>query len=145
MDYLGQNISKLLEAEPFIGWTCERSVTDEDVLDPGYDYIFDKHGLEISCDLNDYIRTIFLHANSYGGADISLTEVPFSFRRHEVLEYFQMSPEKSGDGFVDPILGEFGGHDRFRLPKGVVHVQYKAGKDEIEQITLMRADTFSNE
>lgn len=140
--YIGKHISKLLEADPFTHWKFERSVEDEDMLEPGVDYIFDGHGLEVNCDTNDYIRTIFLHSDSYGRADKSLIEIPFSFTREKVLNYFHIPPEKSGEGFVDPILGEFGGHDRFRLSNVLVHIQYKPKKDEIKVITFMRGDAF---
>lgn len=143
--YIGKHISELLETEPFAQWKFERSLTDEDVLDIGVDYIFNGHGLEVSCDPNDYIRTIFLHSDSYGGADINLTGIPFSCTREEVLKHFQISPEKSGEAFIDPILGELGGYDRFRFSDALVHIQYKPKKDEIKQITLMQIDAFTAE
>lgn len=140
--YIGENISKLLDTKPFANWKFERFVEDDDMLEPGVDYIFYGHGLEVNCNDNDYIRTIFLHSDSYGGTDKSLVDIPFSFTREKVLKYFNMPPERSKEGFVDPILGEIGGHDRFRLSDALVHIQYKPKIDEIKTITFMKEDAF---
>jgi hypothetical protein len=135
--YLGQNASCLLEAEPFKNWPVERSV-DDDSDPPDVEYTFVGCGLELNCDREDErVRSIFLEAEAHAGTVLS--EVPFHLRRHEVLARFG-SPSKSGEGFSDPILGDFGPWDRFRSPEYAVHVQYKAGSDSIEMITLMRND-----
>jgi hypothetical protein len=37
-------------------------------------------------------------------------------------------------------LGDYGPWDRFTIPEGLLHVQYRTDRDEIDMITLMRAD-----
>ena len=138
MKYINKHISVLLGEDPFNKWEIERSIEEDDLLEPGIDYLFEGHGLEINCDSNDIIRTIFLHSNEYGGADKSLTKISLSLSRDEFLRDFQRTPEKSGEGLCDPILGEFGGYDRFRLPDALMHIQYKPGDNSINMITFMK-------
>jgi len=141
-DYLGKNISELLIIKPYINWEFEYFI-DEDILEPEVNYIFNGHGLIVNCDIQGCIRTFFLYLDDYGGAEQSLTEIQFSFTREQVLKYFRIAPDKSGDGFVDPILGEYGGHDRFHFSNRFVHIEYKPKKNEIKMITFMKDNIIS--
>jgi hypothetical protein len=135
--YLGQNASRLLEAEPFKNWPL-KCVVDDDSDPPEVRYVFVGCGLQLNCDREDErINCLFLEAETHAGAIIS--EVPFHLRRDEVLAHFGSS-SKSGGPVSHPILGNFGSWDRFQGPEFTVHVQYKVGSDSIERITLMRND-----
>jgi hypothetical protein len=111
----------------------------EDDSDPPFvGYVFVGCGLQITCDCEDErVRSLFVESEAHGGTDLS--EVPFHLRRDEVLARFGL-PSKSGKGFTDPILGDFGPWDRFQGPGYTVHFQYKVASDSIEKITLMRND-----
>ncbi|MEQ1737039.1 MAG: hypothetical protein ABL886_11630 [Rhodoglobus sp.] len=98
-------------------------------------YEFVGAGVEVICDEDESIRTIFLHA----GADVSLSELPFGCTREQVLERFG-PPSKSGDGTQDPVLGASGAWDRFNVGPVTVHVQYRLKANGIQMITLMRSD-----
>ena len=79
--YLGMHVSKMLEREPFKGWTVERS-TEEDLDELIIHYIFTGHGLELRCDSAETVSVIFMHSREYGGfREDSLLELPFSSTR----------------------------------------------------------------
>jgi hypothetical protein len=135
--FLGQKASSLLEAEPFKNWPVTRSVEDE-TDPPQVGYRFMDCGLEFNCDRHDErIHCLFLEAESYAGTVLS--EVSFRLRRDEVLARFG-SPSKSGEGFSDPVLGDFGPWDRFHGPDYTLHFQYRVDSEGIAMITLMRND-----
>jgi hypothetical protein len=134
--YLGKNVSSLLESRPFEQWPVERTV-DSDADPPEIGYIFEGCGLQVSCDLDERVQSVFLEAEEHDG--FVLSEVPFGHNRDQVLERFG-SPSKSGEGTSHSVLGDFGPWDRFPCPDYVVHVQYKVGAEGIEMITLMRSD-----
>jgi len=136
--YVGSYVSELLQGEPFKHWPVERSV-DDDLDEILINYIFDGHGLSVICDNDERIRTVFLHADDYGSFREPAFEIPFSTSREGVLKHFG-TPSKSGGKFTDPVLGEYGGWDRFSLPYVTIHVEYKPDADEIKLITLMRND-----
>ncbi len=133
--YLGSHVSELLAIPAFCGWKITRSL-DEDLPTKEVWYEFEGHGVEVICDDDERIRTIFLHR---GGGE-ALSEVPFSLTRREVLERFG-TPSKSGEAARIPALGDRGAWDRFALPVGSIHVQYRLDRDEIEMITLMARGT----
>lgn len=133
-DYLGLHVSKLLSAEPFVLWSVRRSI-EKDLPKREVWYEFDGHGVEVICDEDDNIRTIFLHS----GVDDALWVIPFKLRRGEVVERFG-APSKSGVELRHPILGESGAWDRFIIGNLTIHVQYRLGSESIEMITLMRPD-----
>jgi hypothetical protein len=136
-EFIGQEASVLLGKEPFKNWPIERSV--DDASDPPeVRYSFVDCGLRFNCDRhNEIINCLFLEAEAHAGTVLS--DLPFHLRRDEVLAHFGPA-SKSGKGFSNPVLGEFGPWDRFRGPVYTVHVQYKANSDCIEKITLMRND-----
>ncbi len=137
-EYLGNQVSRILESDPFKHWpvaTYTEDNLDEEILH----YIFSDHGLELRCDAYCSVCAIFIFSQEYGGFDESLFEIPFSLKREQVLEHFG-EPSKTGERFSDPILGEYGAWDRFRRPGIAIHVEYRADADEISKITLMRSD-----
>ena len=133
-NYLGELSSKLLQSEPFSKWTVTKSVST-DLPRVEVRYVFRHHGIEMICDEDERIRTIFVH----GGADETLAEIPFDMDRHQVLERFG-TPSNSGDPTDHPILGKSGAWDRFAGPSMTLHVQYRVDCDSIAMITLMRPD-----
>jgi len=124
----------LLQSEPFTAWTVTRSVEDDlPVIE--IRYVFTDHGVELVCDEDERIRTIFVHS----GADEALSGIPFTTGRREVLKRFG-TPSKSGAPTHHPKLGKSGAWDRFAHPSMMIHVQYRPDSDSIAMITLMRPD-----
>jgi hypothetical protein len=136
IDDLGRPISKLLQSEPFKSWQVERWI-DDDLGKRVIEYAFAGRGLEVRCDAKDEIASIFL--SSSDGWNDSLFDIPFSLTRAEVVSRLG-TPEKSGKQHRDPILGDMGAWDRFRVPQGVIHIQYRFDGPGISKITLMRSD-----
>jgi hypothetical protein len=132
--YLGVHVSTLLASEPFSGWPVKRSL-EGDLPKKEVWYEFDEDGVEVICDEDESIRTIFLHAR----VDESLSEISFSLSRTEVLDRFGPA-SKSGAATRHPVLGESGAWDRFNLGTMTIHFQYRVDFDEIELVTLMRPD-----
>jgi hypothetical protein len=120
--YLGRNVGELLRSEPFSGWSVVRSVENDSRPEVWYE--FEGHGVEVKCDGDEWIRTMFLHR---GGDGESLIDVPFAMSRSQVLERFG-SPEKSGGSLRFPGIGDRGAWDLFALPEGVLHIQYGVGR-----------------
>lgn len=137
-EYLGMLSATLLKSGPFNNWPVDRTVV-EDLDEPRIHYLFEGNGLEVSCDVDERISTLFLFSEDHGGFDESLFEIPFSLTRDQVRDHFG-SPSKSGEGRKHPILGEYGAWDRFRRPGMTIHVEYHPSADRISKITLMRAD-----
>lgn len=135
LEYLGAPVSEVLAAAPFCAWAFRRSV-EEDLRDEEVWYEFDGRGVEVVCDEDERIRTIFLHR----GAGEALSEIPFSIGRREVLKLVG-TPARSGSASRIPGLGDRGAWDRFTLPAGSIHIEYRLDRDAIELVTLMRAGT----
>ena len=133
--HLGSQVSDLLKISPFSEWQVIRSVA-EDLPSTEIWYEFEGHGVELICDEAERIRTIFLHR----GDGEALSEIAFSLTRRQVRDRLG-SPSKSGPASRIPVLGDKGAWDRFALPAGSVHVQYRLDRDEIDMITLMRRGT----
>jgi len=122
-EFLGTHLSDLLTISPFSGWKVTRSV-EEDLPKKEIWYEFEGHGVEVICDEDDRIRTIFLHRRD-GEA---LSGVAFSLSRREILDHFG-GPSKSGSAVCIPALGDKGAWDRFNLPAGSIHIQYRLDRD----------------
>jgi hypothetical protein len=133
--YLGAHVSDLLAIPPFSGWEVRRSV-EADLPSKEVWYEFEGHGVEVICDETERIRAIFLHR----GDGEALSEIAFSLSRREVLDLLGV-PSKSGAATRIPVLGDKAAWDRFAVPAGSVHVQYRLDRDEIDMITLMRLGT----
>jgi hypothetical protein len=139
--YLGRDVSEMLGREPFKNWLVERS-TEEDLDELAIHYVFDGHGLELRCDRDERVCTIFLHSEEYGGfREASVLDIPFSSTRQEILELLG-PPAKTGSGIHDPGLGDYGPWDRFAQPGFAVHVEYRVDADRVKTITLIRAGVF---
>ncbi len=134
IEFLGCLSSEFLARLPFCEWEVRRSIA-RGVPEKQILYEFAGRGLELVCGGDERIRTIFLER----GLEEGLVELPFTWSRGEVLARFG-EPEKSGAVYESPFLGPCGAWDRFGQPEGTVHVQYQLEADEIERVTLMRAD-----
>ena len=137
-EFLGRSAMSFLEMEPFKTWPFERTV-DDDLEEHVIEYVFGEHGLELHCDSDESIHTIFLFADDHGGFDEGLSVVPFSLTRDQTLEYFGV-PTKSGERQHIPDLGEHCAWDRFERDGATVHIEYRLDCDQIRMITLMRSD-----
>ncbi len=133
-NYLGAPVSTLLASEPFSKWLVRRSI-ESDLPRKEVWYEFDGRGVEVICDEDETIRTIFLHT----GVDQSLSDIPLTLTRQEVLERFGC-PSASGPPMRHPVLGESGAWDRFSSAASTIHIQYRVGVDAIDMITLLRPD-----
>jgi hypothetical protein len=131
--YLGLEIGELLVAMPFSSWHPVRSVENDPRPEVWYE--FEGHGVEVICDEDDRIRTVFLHR----GDGESLVDVPFGMTRQQVRQRFGV-PAASGAAVRIAGIGDLGPWDRFALAEGVLHIQYSARWDEIDMVTLMRPD-----
>jgi hypothetical protein len=137
-NYLGSPASAVLRNEPFKNWIFEKSF-ENDLEEPLIDYVFAQNGVDLVCDRNDKVTTIFLYSDEARCFKESLQDLPFSSTRQEVVDRLG-PPSKSGGGIKDPILGEYGAWDRFARPNYTIHVEYRVDADVIKKITLMRAD-----
>ena len=137
-EYIGSHISTMLESEPFKYWPVEKSVED-DLDEQIIQYVFNGNGLELRCDSDGIISSIFLLSEEYGGFDESLFEIPFSLNRQQVHEILG-TPSKSGEKINDPLLGEYGAWEHFTQPDSTIHIEYKIDADKINNITLMQND-----
>ena len=137
-EYLGKHVSELLESEPFIHWTVDRSIEEDLNLEITY-YVFNGKGLELHCDADDTVKVLFLYSEEYGGFEESLFDSSFLWTRTQTLEHLG-SPSKSGDKINDQYLGECGAWDLFSRSDFAIHVQYMTKIDKIDKITLMQKD-----
>lgn len=135
---LGSPASAVLEDEQFKDWPVERSV-EQELEVPILEYVYPKHGLELLCDPDDRIHTIFLKSDKFVRFDKSVLDVPFSSNRQQVLESLGQ-PSRSGKKRLSAILGERGPWDQFTRPGYAIHVEYPTDSDHVKMITLMRAD-----
>ena len=136
--YLGRQASAILADLPFKYWTFEKSV-ETDLAQPLIDYVFARNGVDFVCDENETVRSIFLYSNEFRCFKEGLQDIPFTSTRQDVVNRLG-SPSKSGSRTSHPILGEYGGWDRFARPGYAIHVEYGIDADCIKKITLMRAD-----
>lgn len=136
--YLGKPAPIILADTPFKLWDVERSV-EHDLDEPIIQYVFPQNGLELRCDRDEKVSTIFLYSDKYCGFDESLFDMPFSSSRQEVVGRLG-TPSKSGGRISDPVLGEYGPWDRFTRLGHTIHVEYRLDADCIRRITLIRAD-----
>ena len=133
-DVLGRGIRELLDAKPFSGWLFTRTV-EHDPKEEIWSASMGP-GVEVICDRFELIKTLFVHR----GDGESVVGIPFSMSRSEVLQRFG-PPATEGAAVRIPKIGDRGAWDRFTLSEGLLHVQYRTDREEIDMITLMRADT----
>lgn len=136
--YLGMKATMLLGEPPFSEWAFTRSV-DDDLAELRINYVCETDGIDVVCDKNEDISTIFLHADELRHLSEDVEDMPFESSRQEVLTRLG-APSKSGERYSDPILGEYGEWDRFARPGYAIHIEYGIDEDVIRRITLMRAD-----
>jgi len=136
--YLGKSASTMLSDAPFKGWEFDRAV-DSDLDEPVIDYVFADHGLDFVCDQNDDVATIFFHSDEHRCFDEGFIDLPLSSNRRTVIDFLG-PPAKSGEGIIDPVLGDFGPWDRFLQLGYAIHIEYRVGVDRIKKLTLMRND-----
>lgn len=136
--YLGSDASLLLADWPFKNWIFVKSFED-DLESPLIDYVFAQDGLDLVCDGDNKVRSIFIYSTVSRTFKEGVEDLPFTFSRQEVVAHLG-SPAKSGRRISDPILGEYGAWDRFTRSSYVVHVEYRIDADGISKITLMRPD-----
>jgi hypothetical protein len=136
--YLGQPASDMLSDVPFKYWTFERSF-DNDLDEPVIDYIFLNNGMDLVCDQDDRVTTIFLHFGEDRHFDEVVLDLPPLSTRKDVVERLGL-PSQHGDGAIDPILGGFGAWDRFSNPEYTIHIEYRVGIDRVKKLTFMRND-----
>lgn len=135
LEYLGMPSSALMGAVPFRRWSFARSV-DEDLPKRSINYTSEQHGISLTCDDDETIRSIFLTSDNF---DQALLDIPFSSSRREVLNLLGV-PSKSGDAHTSRFLGEYGAWDRFDSARHSIHVEFQPHADSIKMVTLMRAD-----
>jgi len=134
--FLGCTVVDLLAMAPFKNWDYIRSV-DMDVDPPSIDYEFPGHGFDVTCDLDERIRAVFLMPGEvYGSA---ICEIPFNWDRGKLWDAFGV-PVKQGEESVSSILGPSGAWDRFSQHGFTVHIEYKVGSDRVNRITFIRND-----
>ncbi len=139
--YLGCKSSAILADEFFQDWKV-RKIERHDGDSHRNDYAFSRRGVSFISDGDDVITAIFFSCKASPPFASGFDDLPFSFGRLEVRDRFG-EPSGSREKFYDPILGEYGGWDRFNFPNYVLHVQYFSERDNIELITLMRPDAAS--
>lgn len=138
--FLGKHISELLGTSPFAEWPFRTSAIDQEE-EHLISYVFEENGMEIKCDSNRRIETIFLHAEELGGFDESLLDFLFTNPREHVREHLG-TPSRCREGFTDETLGKFGPWDRYDYadPNFSAHFQYTTSGTGIKMFTLMRGD-----
>lgn len=138
-EHLGRSATALLDAEPFRHWRCERAL-ELDLAEPLTDYTFPDNGMDFVCDHAGRVNTIFLYNDTVRRFTETIADLPLTARRADVLSRFG-KPSKSGDGFMDDVLGAFGSWDRFDSGERSIHIEYEPGVDTVRKVTLMRGDT----
>lgn len=130
--FLGSPAAELLASEPFCRWPVTRS-TASDGTEIRYALV--GHGVDVVCDADERIATIFVRP----GSDPSLADLPFELTRDEVRARLG-APTRSGRPSVSLLLGPSGPWDRFTVDAGCIHVHYRHDADAIALVTLMRPD-----
>jgi hypothetical protein len=134
-EYLGQPISAILSTTPFSTWAMEREVSD-DSDECIVRYLFPDHSMEVRCDQNDRVLTIFLDAEHKSFADDRLCEVGREWTRAQVLTHFGR-PDKSGPRVSHSVLGSYGEWDRFAFHGYAIHIEYALMGPGVRRITMM--------
>ena len=135
-EFLGLSISQLLESRPFTEFSFQRTVeTKLPRIEVWYE--FEGRHVDVICDEDETIRTIFLYAN----ADQELCEIPFGASRSSVTDLLG-EPVDHGGPIDHAVLGRSGSWDRYVYDDAAIHVQYEFGADRSHIVTLMRLDAI---
>lgn len=135
-NYIGKPISVLLKTEGFNGINYSRTINNG-TYELSIEYEFKSLDIEIFCDLNETINTIFLSNNRIGNTEI--IDIDFSLSRSEIHRKFG-TPSKSRERSISVFLGPSGAWDRFKNEKYTIHIQYNIDSDGIRRVTIMRND-----
>jgi hypothetical protein len=131
-EFLGSKVSDFLAQRPFSEWRVEQ----EDFVEiETSGYIFNEHHLELSCNSDGRIQSIFAER----GFDENFLDIPFTFERPQVLERFGQ-PTRSGAPKVDDAKRESVPWDLFLLPTHAVHIEYESDGGTVRRITFMELD-----
>jgi len=110
------------------GWRLLRANED------GSRSLGDESGaIELLVDAAGRLDTIFLQP---GSAAVTELGIAASFKRGDVLAKFG-EPSTGGGGTVHPILGRYGGWDRWDAAERNMHVEYAPDSDTVVMVTLM--------
>jgi hypothetical protein len=131
--YIGMKFAEFRNIAPFKDWSWKRKLSKElqRIV-----YISGKSGLDIYCDNDDNIITIFLYSKKF---DDRLADCKFNWTREQVRARYG-KPTRTRATLVDLILGEFGEADIFAFQKARLNVQYKFHVAGIELYTFMKLD-----
>ncbi len=132
---LGKPIEQLFSQVPFRNWPAERSLEQTEDEASIY-YEFPDQGVDIRCDEDELVRTVFLHVDRLPPLELIGLEIDASLTRQQVLERFG-PPSKSGNRVDLPPLGKCGAWDRFSRSTWSLHFQYHYEVETIRLVTLM--------
>jgi hypothetical protein len=133
--YIGAPLAKLLQDPHLAGWQHQSEVED-DLPDSIVCVSFPGKGLEVQCNLDQTIRSIFLSLDGPDAIDAALSPLDPALSRRQVRK--RLGPtERSGEGHQHAILGTFGPFDRFLLTNALMHVEFHADADKMTLITFV--------
>jgi len=133
--YIDMNISSLLTADPFNGWTVRRS-TENSLVEPIVHYVFPKRGVELRCDVRERISVMFFTLTKITA---DLLELGQDCSRKGIRSAFGR-PSKIGKPGAHPILGTINPWDRFSFESYTIHFEYSLADDQCCSVTIMRPD-----
>lgn len=100
-------------------------------------------GIEVQHTPDGVIQSIFLFSHGHQGfARFSRSlsrNLTFQSTRADVREQFG-EPDLSGAPTTGTLLGDSGPWDRYTLPGGYIHFQFRFDRDAIQLVTLMTLD-----
>jgi len=129
-------VHQVIQSVPFSRWSFEVS-DDPDLGETNY--VFRQEGVDVISDSSGTVSTVFLHSSSGRRFEPELEDLPFAWSRAKARSILG-SPSQSGEGRLDPVLGDYGPWDRFRYEGFEIHAQYAEGGASINLLTFMRQD-----
>lgn len=135
-NYLNKSIDTLLSKAPFNSWSYDKTIDEEDFeFQTEVSYEFQNHDLQVVCDKNLIIQTIFILGEAF---DNKLLELGFDFSSNQDIIRASLGiPSFSGKESNSQYLGKSGAWDRFDFNSYVLHVEYQIGNKKIDKITFM--------
>jgi hypothetical protein len=134
--FLNKNINILLSTIPFSSWLYDKTIDEGDSeFQTEVFYEFQAHDLEIQCDKNFIIETIFIKGSAF---DKELLDLDFDFSfNQDMIRICLGEPSFSSNESNSQYLGKSGAWDRFDFGSYVIHIEYKIGIKKINKITFM--------
>lgn len=134
--FLNKNINILLSTIPFSSWLYDKTIDEDDFeLQTEIFYEFQDHDLEIQCNKNFIIETIFIKGSDF---DKELLHLDFDFNfTQDMIRDCLGEPSFSGSESNSRYLGKSGAWDRFDFGSYVIHIEYKIDTKSIDKITFM--------